>query len=97
MPKIDLASIKTDTATNYPPPHNKVVEGRSRESIFRDGRWWDELAMSVLESDWRAAHGLDPVVPSPPVAVAAAGDPSADERVAVGTSDRLRRTLERWR
>ena len=30
-----------------------VVEGRSRESIFRDGRWWDELAMSVLESDWR--------------------------------------------
>ena len=74
-----------------------IVEGRSRESIFRDGRWWDELAMSVLESDWRAAHGLEPVVPSPPVAVAAAGDPSPHERVAVGTSDRLRRTLERWR
>ena len=31
-----------------------VVEGRSRESIWRDDRWWDELAMSVLESDWRA-------------------------------------------
>jgi RimJ/RimL family protein N-acetyltransferase len=31
-----------------------VIEGRSRESIYRDGRWWDELAMSVLESDWRA-------------------------------------------
>ena len=30
-----------------------VLEGRSRESIFRDGQWWDELAMSVLESDWR--------------------------------------------
>jgi RimJ/RimL family protein N-acetyltransferase len=30
-----------------------VVEGRARESIFRDGRWWDELAMSVLEPDWR--------------------------------------------
>jgi RimJ/RimL family protein N-acetyltransferase len=30
-----------------------VLEGRSRESIFRDGRWWDEIAMSVLESDWR--------------------------------------------
>jgi len=30
-----------------------VVEGRARESIFREGRWWDELAMSVLESDWR--------------------------------------------
>jgi RimJ/RimL family protein N-acetyltransferase len=31
-----------------------VVEGRSRESIYRDGRWWDEIAMSVIESDWRA-------------------------------------------
>jgi RimJ/RimL family protein N-acetyltransferase len=30
-----------------------VVEGRARESIWRDGRWWDELAMSVLESDWK--------------------------------------------
>jgi RimJ/RimL family protein N-acetyltransferase len=28
------------------------VEGRARESIWRDGRWWDELAMSVLSSDW---------------------------------------------
>ena len=36
-----------------------VIEGRARESIWRDGRWWDELAMSVLESDWRARarHG----------------------------------------
>ena len=29
------------------------VEGRARESIWRDGRWWDELAMSVLSSEWR--------------------------------------------
>src|SRR6478672_10701732 len=36
-----------------------VVEGRARESIWRDGRWWDEMAMSVLESDWRATHGGD--------------------------------------
>ena len=36
-----------------------VVEGRARESIFRDGRWWDELAMSVLESDWRRSRELD--------------------------------------
>ena len=27
-----------------------VVEGRARESIWRDGRWWDELAMSVLQT-----------------------------------------------
>ena len=31
-----------------------VVEGRARESIWRDGRWWDELAMSALVSEWRA-------------------------------------------
>ena len=39
-----------------------VIEGRARESIFRDGRWWDELAMSVIESDWRRtreARGRD--------------------------------------
>ena len=33
-----------------------LVEGRSRESIWRDGRWWDELAMSILVSDWTAAR-----------------------------------------
>jgi RimJ/RimL family protein N-acetyltransferase len=36
-----------------------VIEGRSRESIFRDGRWWDELAMSVLESDWRRLRKIE--------------------------------------
>ena len=36
-----------------------VVEGRSRESIFRDGQWWDEIAMSVLESDWRRLRTAD--------------------------------------
>jgi len=33
MPKIDIASIKIDTATGYPPPHNKAVEGRSRKRL----------------------------------------------------------------
>jgi hypothetical protein len=32
------------------------VEGRSREAIWRDGTWWDELHMSVLEPEWRAAR-----------------------------------------
>jgi RimJ/RimL family protein N-acetyltransferase len=61
-----------------------VIEGRSRESIWRDGRWWDELAMSVLESDWRAARGplakesvpgsaVEPIEPAQPVAPA--GEP----------------------
>jgi RimJ/RimL family protein N-acetyltransferase len=34
-----------------------VVEGRAREAIWRDGRWWDELSMSVLHSDWAEAQG----------------------------------------
>ena len=25
-----------------------------REAIWRDGRWWDEIHMSVLEPEWRA-------------------------------------------
>lgn len=29
-----------------------VLEGRSRESIWRDGRWWDELHMSLLAQEW---------------------------------------------
>ena len=29
-----------------------TVEGRARESIWREGRWWDELMMSILASEW---------------------------------------------
>ena len=69
-----------------------VVEGRSRESIWRDGRWWDELAMSVLESDWRARRD-------------GAGDGPVDRggrwtsRVSSrsGAAERSRRTFGRWR
>ena len=31
-----------------------MVEGRAREAIHRDGRFWDEIAMSILEPEWRA-------------------------------------------
>jgi RimJ/RimL family protein N-acetyltransferase len=45
-----------------------VIEGRARESIWRDGRWWDEITMSVLEPEWRAwrrqARGSRPDVPA---------------------------------
>jgi RimJ/RimL family protein N-acetyltransferase len=81
-----------------------VIEGRARESIWRDGRWWDELAMSVLESDWRKRRaaaeaeggGASTIpaeattsVPVLPVPTGAASPP--------GTSDRLRRVIERLR
>ncbi len=83
-----------------------VVEGRSRESIWRDGRWWDEMAMSVLESDWLARRGPAGMARERVQAVESveARETSAtggieDEPVAAGpaTSDRLRRTLGRWR
>ena len=38
-----------------------MIEGRAREAIWRDGRWWDELEMSVLDSDWRALIAAVPV------------------------------------
>ena len=37
-----------------------IIEGRARESIWRDGRWWDELAMSVLSSEWHERRGSSP-------------------------------------
>jgi len=37
-----------------------LVEGRAREAIWRDGRWWDELTMSLLESEWRKLQTLEP-------------------------------------
>jgi RimJ/RimL family protein N-acetyltransferase len=35
-----------------------LVEGRARESIWRDGRWWDEVAMSVLVTEWRERRAV---------------------------------------
>ncbi len=33
-----------------------TIEGKAREAIWRDGAWWDELHMSILEPEWRAAR-----------------------------------------
>ena len=33
MPKIDIAGVPVDTRTGYPPPHDKVVTGRSRKRL----------------------------------------------------------------
>ena len=35
MPKIDIGKIAIDTATGYPAPFNKAVEGRSRKRLAR--------------------------------------------------------------
>jgi RimJ/RimL family protein N-acetyltransferase len=33
-----------------------VIEGRAREAIWRNGRFWDEIWMSVLEHEWGRSH-----------------------------------------
>jgi RimJ/RimL family protein N-acetyltransferase len=33
------------------------VEGRLRDAITRDGRYWDEIQMGVLREEWLAARG----------------------------------------
>jgi len=35
MPKVDIDKIALDTATGYPPPFDKAVEGRSRQRLAR--------------------------------------------------------------
>jgi RimJ/RimL family protein N-acetyltransferase len=32
-----------------------VEEGRRREAVLHDGRWYDDVLMSILEQEWRAA------------------------------------------
>jgi hypothetical protein len=29
-----------------------VAEGRQRESLWKDGRWWDRISMGILEHEW---------------------------------------------
>jgi RimJ/RimL family protein N-acetyltransferase len=38
-----------------------IVEGRAREAIWRDGRWWDEISMSLLDADWTAMRPPAPL------------------------------------
>jgi RimJ/RimL family protein N-acetyltransferase len=72
-----------------------VVEGRSRESVWRDGQWWDELAMSILASDWRRArngHGSD----ADATRTESVAGGNGHEPAIVGTVDRPPRGLRRW-
>jgi RimJ/RimL family protein N-acetyltransferase len=33
-----------------------IIEGRAREAVWRDGRFWDEIHMGILDQDWQAQH-----------------------------------------
>ncbi|TAK00867.1 MAG: N-acetyltransferase [Chloroflexota bacterium] len=50
------------------------IEGRAREAIWRDGRWWDELSMSILEPDWRRRRRSGARRPAAAASVAADAD-----------------------
>ncbi len=47
-----------------------VVEGRAREAIWRDGRWWDEITMSILDQEWVALRRGPGGRRRPPIRVA---------------------------
>ena len=36
-----------------------VEEGRHRESVLHDGRWYDEVLMSILDREWAARRSPD--------------------------------------
>jgi len=55
-----------------------VIEGRAREAIWRDGRWWDEIHMSVLEPEWRAARWRARAVADGRVAVGDGGEAAGE-------------------
>jgi RimJ/RimL family protein N-acetyltransferase len=60
-----------------------VVEGRAREAIWRDGRWWDEVSMSILESDWKALQRREALAATASLDEPATVGPTGEE-VAVG-------------
>jgi len=35
-----------------------VEEGRIRESVWLDRKWYDEVHLGILESEWEALRGL---------------------------------------
>lgn len=39
------------------------VEGRLRDAIRRDGRWWQEIQMGILEPEWRRTEEAAARVP----------------------------------
>jgi RimJ/RimL family protein N-acetyltransferase len=64
-----------------------VHEGRSREAIWRDGHFSDELQMSILAQEWQAIRGLvlglEPAADAPTAATVAPtnaiGSPAREE------------------
>ncbi len=71
-----------------------VIEGRARQAIWRDGRWWDELSMSILDAEWRQRRDEQQRTRTDGAAAAGAATGTvrdADERPRGGFAARLTR------
>jgi hypothetical protein len=37
-----------------------ILDGKSQKQnpglVFKDGEWWDEVSMAILEKDWKEGH-----------------------------------------
>ena len=69
-----------------------VLEGRARQSIRREDRWWDELAMSMLDTDWQQLRAEHAEASDEPPPTEQAPQPTDSEQ-----TSRLHRVLERLR
>ena len=69
-----------------------VLEGRARQSIRREDHWWDELAMSMLDTDWQQLQAERAGEPDAPPSTDEAPPPTLLE-----PTSRLHRVMERLR
>jgi RimJ/RimL family protein N-acetyltransferase len=53
--QLDVAAFNTAGIRAYAKA-GFVEEGRRRQAIFHDGRWYDEVWMSILDEEWAAAR-----------------------------------------
>ncbi len=67
-----------------------VVEGRAREAIWREGRWWDEIMMGMLDREWRAIRSRRTISADRELAAASRspGEPDGLEASASGLAAR---------
>ena len=61
-----------------------LIEGRAREAIWRDGRRWDELTMSILGNEWAARRSAPD---EPAVSQASASTSSSGSAARPATRD----------
>jgi RimJ/RimL family protein N-acetyltransferase len=62
-------------------------EGRAREAIWRDGAFWDEIQMGLLEREWRAIRAGEAAAPAKRVEAAQAAAAPPAQGLAPGRTE----------